>query len=209
MAKYEAISLDEILNIAARAAGGDNDALRELGRRNSQYGRAANQRARELEKRKMRTGAYVRAASNMGINRKDLDAGARPRFSQAKTGDAEHLLQSIEETIKFLNYQTGTVSGEMKRREHIIEGLERAGYNIGNDKQKFLDFLDSDAWTEIKDIYGSKDAMQKVSDNMASGADIEKLMTAYENYITKESTAEDILQVLDGWMNAANSSGNN
>ena len=97
----------------------------------------------------------------------------------------------------------------MKRRQHIIEGLEREGYNIGNDKQKFLDFLDSDAWMEIKDIYGSKDAMDKVSDNMARGADIETLMTAYENYITKESTAEDILQVLDGWMNEANSSGNN
>ena len=206
MARYKAISFDTIESLASRAAGGDSGALAELGRLNSKYGRAANQRARELEKREMKTGAYVRAAEKMGITKKQLKEGARPRFSQAKTGDSEHLLQSLEETVKFLNYQTATVSGEMLRREHIIEGLEKMGYNVGKDKQKFLDFLDSNAWEEFKDVFGSKDAMQKISDQMAKGADIGKLMTAYSNFVTKESNAEDVLSVFDGWINEANQS---
>ena len=200
MAKYKAISFDKIDDLANRAAGGDSSALAELGRLNSQYGRAANQRLRELEKRKMATGAYNRAAEMLKTD--------RPRFSQAKTGDAENLLRSLEITTKFLNYQTATISGEMKRRENIIKGLERAGYNVGNDKEKFLDFLDSNAWTEIKDIYGSKDAMRKVSDNMAKGADIGKLMDAYNEFETKQSNAADIISLMDGWLNETFARGN-
>lgn len=206
MGRYKAISMDYITEVATRAAGGDNSALAELGRLNSKYGRAANQRARELEKREMQTGAYVRAAEKMGISKKQLKEGARPRFSQAKTGDSENLLRSLEETVKFLNYQTATVSGEMLRREHIIEGLEKMGYNVGNDRKKFLDFLDSNAWEEFKDVFGSKDAMQKISDQMAKGADIGKLMEAYNNFVAREDESEDVLSVFDGWINETDQS---
>lgn len=206
MARYKSISMDYIEEVASRAAGGDSGALAELGRLNSKYGRAANQRARELEKREMQTGAYVRAAEKMGFSKKMLNEGGRPRFSQAKTGDAENLLRSLQETVKFLNYQTATVSGEMLRREHIIQGLEKMGYNVGNDKKKFLDFLDSNAWEEFKDVFGSKDAMQKISDQMAKGADIGKLMEAYNNFVAKEDEAEDVLSVFDGWINETDQS---
>lgn len=193
MARYKAISFDTIESLANRAAGGDSGALAELGRLNSKYGRAANQRARELEKRGMETGAYIRARETTG---KD-----RPRFSQAKTGDAESLLRSLEETTKFLNYQTSKVSGEMERRENILKGLDRAGYNVGNNKEGFLRFLDSDAWTEIRGMFGSKDAMQRVSDALESGKDIEELILAYQEFENGESKAEDVLQVFDGWAN--------
>lgn len=192
MAKYKSISVDALEAIAARAAGGDNSALAELGRLNSKYGRAANQRMRELEKRGMETGAYIRAQEETGK--------FRPRFSQAKTGSAEDLLRSIEQTTKFLNYQTGTVTGEMKRRENVITGIERAGYYIGKDKKKFLDFLDSKAWDEIRAMFGSKDAMRRISDALESGKDIGTLMGAYNKFVNKESEAEDILQVWDGWV---------
>ena len=193
MAQYKAISFDTIESLASRAAGGDSGALAELGSLNSKYGRAANQRARELEKRGMETGAYIRAREETG---KD-----RPRFSQAKTGDAESLLRSLEQTTKFLNYQTSRVSGEMQRRENIMQGMERAGYNVGKDKDAFLRFLDSNAWTEIRGMFGSKDAMQRVSDALESGADIEDLILAYQEFERGESEAEDILQVWDGWTN--------
>ena len=193
MARYKAISFDTIESLANRAAGGDSGALAELGRLNSKYGRAANQRARELEKRDMQTGAYIRAQEETG---KD-----RPRFSQSKTGDAESLLRSLEQTTKFLNYQTSRVSGEMQRRENIMQGMERAGYNVGKDKNAFLRFLDSNAWTEIRGMFGSKDAMQRVSDALESGADIEDLILAYQEFERGESEAEDILQVWDGWTN--------
>ena len=193
MERYKSISFDTIESLATRAAGGDSGALAELGRLNSKYGRAANQRARELEKRGMETGAYIRAKEETG---KD-----RPRFSQAKTGDAESLLRSLEQTTKFLNYQTSRVSGEMQRRENIMQGMERAGYNVGKDKDAFLRFLDSNAWTEIRGMFGSKDAMQRVSDALESGADIEDLILAYQEFERGESEAEDILQVWDGWTN--------
>lgn len=193
MARYKAISFDTIESLANRAAGGDSGALAELGRLNSKYGRAANQRARELEKRGMETGAYIRAQEETG---KD-----RPRFSQAKTGDAESLMRSLEQTTKFLNYQTSIVSGEMKRRENIMQGMERAGYNVGKDRDAFLRFLDSNAWTEIRGMFGSKDAMQRVSDALESGADIEELILAYQEFERGESNADDILQVWDGWVN--------
>ena len=193
MAQYKAISFDTIESLASRAAGGDSGALAELGRLNSKYGRAANQRARELEKRGMETGAYIRAKEETG---KD-----RPRFSQAKTGDAESLMCFLEKTIKFLNYQTSRVFGEMQRRNNIMQGMERAGYNVGKDKDAFLRFLDSNAWTEIRGMFGSKDAMQRVSDALESGADIEDLILAYQEFERGESEAEDILQVWDGWTN--------
>ena len=193
MARYKAISFDTIESLASRAAGGDSSALAELGRLNSKYGRAANQRARELEKRGMVTGAYIRAREETGK--------AKPRFSQAKTGDAESLVRSLEQTTKFLNYQTSMVSGEMIRRENIIKGMERAGYNVGKNKDAFLRFMDSNAWTEIRGMFGSKDAMQRVSDALESGADIEDLILAYQEFEQGESDAEDILQLWDGWAN--------
>ena len=193
MARYKAISFDTIESQASRAAGGDSSALAELGRLNSKYGRAANQRARELEKRGMETGAYIRAREELGK--------AKPRFSQAKTGDAESLIRSLEQTTKFLNYQTSMGSGEMLRRENIMKGMERAGYNVGKNKDAFLRFLDSNAWTEIRGMFGSKDAMQRVSDALESGADIEDLILAYQDFEQGESEAEDILQVWDGWTN--------
>ena len=193
MARYKAISFDTIESLGNRAAGGDSGALAELGRLNSKYGRAANQRARELEKRGLETGAYIRAQEETGKE--------KPRFSQAKTGDAESLIRSLEQTTKFLNYQTSMVSGEMLRRENIMKGMERAGYNTGNNKEGFLRFLDSNAWTEIRGMFGSKDAMQRVSDALESGADIEDLILAYQDFERGESEAEDILQVWDGWAN--------
>ena len=193
MARYKAISFDTIESLAAKAAGGDSGALAELGRLNSKYGRAANQRARELEKRGLETGAYIRAQEETGKE--------KPRFFQAKTGDAESLVRSLEQTTKFLNYQTSTVSGEMLRRENIMKGLERAGYNVGSNRDAFLRFLDSNAWTEIRGMFGSKDAMQRVSDALESGADIEDLILAYQEFEHRESDAEDILQVWDGWAN--------
>lgn len=193
MARYKAISFDTIESLASRAAGGDTSALAELGRLNSKYGRAANQRARELEKRGLETGAYIRAQEETGKE--------KPRFSQAKTGDAESLIRSLEQITKFLNYQTSMVSGEMLRRENIMKGMERAGYNVGNNREAFLRFLDSDAWTEIRGMFGSKDAMQRVSDALESGADIADLIQAYQEFEQGESEAEDILQVWDGWVN--------
>ena len=194
--KYSGISISELESLASRAAGGDTSALAELGRKNAMYGRAANQRARELEKRGLETGAYIRARESTGKE--------KPRFSQAKTGSAESLLRSIEETAKFLNYQTSAISGEMLRRENIMKGMERAGYNVGNNREAFLRFLDSNAWTEIRGMFGSKDAMQRVSDALESGADIEDLILAYQEFEQGESEAEDILQVWDGWANEDN-----
>lgn len=196
MARYKAISFDTIESLANRAAGGDTSALAELGRLNSKYGRAANQRARELEKRGLETGAYIRAQEETGKE--------KPRFSQAKTGDAESLIRSLEQTTKFLNYQTSMVSGEMLRRENIMKGMERAGYNVGSNRDAFLRFLDSNAWTEIRGMFGSKDAMQRVSDALEIGADIEDLIHAYQEFEHGESEAEDILQVWDGWVNEDN-----
>lgn len=191
MAKYKAISFDTIDSLAASAAGGDTSALAELGRLNSKYGRAANQRMRELEKRGLETGAYIRA--------QDITGREKPRLSQSKTGSAEELIRSLEETTKFLNYQTSTVSGEMIRRENILKGMERAGYSVGDDRKSFLSFLDSDAWNEIRGMFGSRDAMQRVSDAIDNGADIKDLMTAYEEFKAMDSAEEDILQVWDGW----------
>lgn len=191
MAKYKAISFEDIENLATKAATGDASALSELGRLNSKYGRAANQRMREMEKHGLETGAYKRAVE---------DTGGKGRFSQAKTGDAETLLRSLEKVTKFMNYQTSTVSGEMERRANILEGLDRAGYNVGSDRKAFLRFLDSDAWNEIRGMFGSKDAMKRVSDAMERGANIDDLVNAYNDFVAGESESEDILQVWDGWV---------
>ena len=144
---------------------------------------------RALERKGFETGAYKRAVEELG----------KARFSQAKTGSAESLLRSLEKVTKFLNYQTSTLSGEMERRSNILEGMERAGYNVGKDKAAFLRFLESDAWNEIRGMFGSKDAMARVSDAMERGANIDDLVESYNEFTAGESEAEDVLQVWDGW----------
>ena len=64
----------------------------------------------------------------------------------------------------------------------------------------FLRFLDSDAWNEIRGMFGSKDAMKRVSDAMERGANIDDLVNAYNDFVAGESESEDILQVWDGWV---------
>ena len=199
--RYQNINFGQIEDLASRAAGGDTSALAELGRLNSKYGRAANQRARDLEKSGMvTTAAYERA--------QDVTGREKPRFSQSKTGSAEDLLRKLEETTKFLNYQTSSVSGELKRRENVLKGLEDKGYDVGANRKAFLNFLNSDAWNEFRTILGSGDAMKEISDNIKAGASIQTLMDAYNKFTERESSAEDLLQVWDGWINATDQGGN-
>lgn len=182
---------------------GDIDTLREI---NEKLAKRANQRMKEFEKRGMETAAYTRAK---GYIQEYKELGNGENFSRRKSLDIDDLVQNIKEESKFLRSQTSTVSGEMKRREKIFstltdkeiievpEGMDRDSY-----KKKFLDFLDTDVWSEIKkSLYADTNiTMDEAGEAIAQGASVSDLVSAYNDYLSGE-TDTDIFEIWDNWRN--------
>lgn len=180
---------------------GDIDTLRAI---NEKLAKRANQRIREFEKRGMETAAYTRAK---GYIQEYKELGNGENFSRRKSLDIDDLMQNIKEESKFLRSQTSTVSGEMKRREKIFstltdkeiievpEGMDRDSY-----KKKFLDFLDTDVWSEIKkSLYADTNiTMDEAGEAIAAGASVSDLVSAYNDYLSGE-TDTDIFEIWDNW----------
>lgn len=115
-----------------------------------------------------------------------------------------------------MRWQTSTVSGEMKRREEIWEGLisqkidEKTGdikepvidlsgvTDIDAFKKKFLEFLDTNAWEEIKKHLYTKNILNEAGEAISAGASVEDLTEAMNSYMNGE-TDEDLFTIWDSW----------
>lgn len=185
---------------------GDIEALRDL---NEILAKRANQRIKEFEKRDMETAAYQRAK---GYIQEYKELGNGETFSRRKKLDIDELYQNVKEESKFLRSQTSTVSGEMKRREKIFNTLTKKDKNgksiipmpedMDRDqyKKKFLDFLDTDVWNEIKkSLYADTNiTMDEAGEAIAQGASVDDLVSAYNDYLSGE-TETDIFTIWDDW----------
>lgn len=185
---------------------GDIEALRDL---NEILAKRANQRIKEFEKRDMETAAYIRAK---GFIQEYKELGNGETFSRRKSLDIDDLYQNVKEESKFLRSQTSTVSGEMKRREKIFNTLTKKDKNgksiipLPEDqdrntyKKKFLDFLDTDVWSEIKkSLYADTNiTMDEAGEAIAQGASVDDLVSAYNDYLSGE-TETDIFEIWDNW----------
>ena len=203
MARAKLPTIQEIDNLYKK---GDVEALREM---NEKVAKRANQRMKEFEKRGLETAAYNRA---QGFIQEYKELGNGKNFSRRKSLDIDDLVMNIKEECKFLRSQTSTVSGEMKRREKIFNTLtkkDRNGKSIipsvsevddkDTYKKKFLDFLDTDVWNEIKkSLYADTNiTMDEAGEAIANGASVDDLEKAFNDYLSGEET--DIFEMWDKW----------
>ena len=201
-AKTKIPTVQEIDNLYK---SGDIEALRAI---NETLAKRANQRLAEFDKRDMETAAVTRAK---GFIQEYKELGNGKNFSRRKSMDIDDLVLNIKEESKFLRSQTSTVSGEMKRREKIFNTLTKKDKNgksiiptvskeeTDSYKKKFLDFLDSDVWSEIKKtLYSDTNiTMDEAGEAIASGASVEDLEAAFSDYLEGEET--DLFEIWDNW----------
>ena len=192
MAKYLQVpTQQEIDKMYRRAAKGDQTALSELLRINRQLSRRANNRMSDLRKAGFETAALRRAEYYL------QESGVKGKgFRTGKKMDLDTVTENLEQVSQFLNFQTSTISGERKRRADILNGLRDYGINIDKkDEQQFLDFLESDAWSEFKYISSGK-ILEEAAEKISAGASMQDLKDAYERY---QSGELDIFEAWDAW----------
>lgn len=181
MARFQRASLidiEELEALATAAEGGNALAEERLRDLNETYSRRASQRMRELENRDMNTKALQYAQHY-------LDQRDRTRFGAGKTADIDEVIENLEQARKFLSWETSTVGGERARVEGMLDTLQSHGiideFESEREKRSFLKFLESDAFKDYKKMIGSG-IIGEAQNAIASGATIDELNAAYEDY---------------------------
>ena len=176
---------DQLEALASRAARGDNAALDELGALNEQLGRVANNRMRRLERAGKTGDAYKRIGNTVGME--------KPRFSQAHTGSAESLFQSARTAAAALRQKETTLSGikevDVKTVDSVLDAFgENADSYTQKQKLRIADFLKTDAWKQLKSLYGSE-ALEAITD-AAMNDDFEEALNAFAEFDVEMSDTD-------------------
>lgn len=202
MKKGKIPSSQEIEELYNAASSGDKDALSQLGDLNARLAKRANERMRDIERRGLEgTAAYNRAKYYV----QEADYGTGQYFSQSKKLDVDDLFANIENASIYLRSQTSTAAGEIKRRKDIIDKLADRGHIEipENDpegfKRKFLDFLDSNAWDDIKKhMYAAGSGMLgDAAEAIQNGANVNDLLRAFKDY--QKGSDTDLFEMWDNW----------
>lgn len=194
----------ELDRLAAAAASGDQSAIDELGNLNNRLAKRANERMRDIERKGLSgTAAYNRAKYYI----QEQEFGTGEYFSQSKKLDVDDLVLNIQNASTYLRSQTSTAAGEMSRRADIIDKLSDRGHielsddpeKIDEFKKKFLDFLDSNAWDDIKKhMYAAGSGMLKdASEAIQNGANVNDLLRAFKDY--QKGSDTDLFEIWDNW----------
>ena len=205
MSRYGNIPTTQQINaLADKAASGDESALAELGELNNRISKRANQRMRDIEAKGLEgTAAYNRA--QYFIQDQDFGTKNRKYFTQSRNLEVEDAALNIINASQFLRSQTSTAAGEMRRRADIIDRLEEGGYiDVPDDdptefKRNFLEFLDTNAWDDIKKhMYATNSGMLKeAGEAIQNGAKLSDLMRAHKDYQRGADT--DLHEIWDNW----------
>ena len=191
-----------IKSLAEKAAAGDPAAISELGDLNNRIAKRANQRMRDIEAKGLEgTAAYNRA--KYFVQNQDFGTGAY--FSQSRKLDADDAALNLINATQYLRSQTSTAAGEMRRRADIVDRLEEGGWieipeeDPATFKRKFLDFLDSNAWDDIKKhMYATNSGLlQDAGEAIQNGAKLGDLMRAFKDY--QKGADTDLFEIWDNW----------
>lgn len=191
-----------IKSLAEKAAAGDLAAISELGDLNNRIAKRANQRMRDIEAKGLEgTAAYNRAKYFV----QNQDFGTGQYFSQSRKLDADDAALNLINATQYLRSQTSTAAGEMRRRADIVDRLEEGGWiEIPEEdpttfKRKFLDFLDSNAWDDIKKhMYATNSGLlHDAGEAIQNGAKLGDLMRAFKDY--QKGADTDLFEIWDNW----------
>lgn len=194
----------EIEQLYNAASSGDVDAVRALGDLNNKIAKRANERMRDIERKGLSgTAAYGRAKYYI----QNQDFGSGDYFSQSRKLDIDDLMLNIENASSYLRSQTSTAAGEMKRRSNIIDTLADRGYiempigktSVADFEKKFLQFLDSNAWADIKKhMYATGSGMLgDAAEAIQNGANVNDLIRSFKDY--QKGAETDLFEIWDNW----------
>lgn len=216
MKKRKTISLPSMQQIEALYDAGDIAQLRAL---NERLAKVANQRMAQLYKSGITHSSALERAKYYTQQVLDIPTGGV--FSRSKKIDIDTLKEQLQEELIFLRSRTSLVTGERQRRaekafKSLTEGKNGApAYMelpkdiqvpadfVGSEKDyfrdKFLSFLDQDAWKDIKKYLYSADTnlLAEAGEAIARGASIKDLSAAYRDYLRGEV---DIYTMWDTWV---------
>ena len=188
---------------------GNIDQLRNI---NERLAKTANQRMQQLFKSDVESPALERAQYYLY---QESDVASGGVFSRSKKIEAEDLVDQIKEELIFLRSKASTVSGTKdKRADKVFDTLTKGkldeagnretpyldlsefntpegwkGEDVEYFKKKFLYFLSTDAWKDIKKHYyvtNSNKLMKEVGEAIAAGASLNELMTSYKQFLRNE-----------------------
>lgn len=211
------INLPTTQEIERLYKSGDIEALRSI---NERLAKTANQRMAQLYKSKIETEALKNAKYFLEQESEVATGGV---FSRSKKIEAEDLVDQLKQELKFLRSETSTVSGVKEIRADkvfttLTEGKKDQYGNVISDpylqipenikppsswsgseteyfKKKFLAFLSSDAWKDIKKfLYTTNDntLLREAGESIAAGAKLSDLNKAYQDYLSNEISIYDL-----------------
>lgn len=194
MAKLKIPSLGTLEDLATRAAGGDNEALRRLGKESERLNRALNQRMRTLEKAGKTGDAYKLIKEAFG---------GKTRGSQARTGSAEQLFRNARSAASALGYKESTLGGI---REVDTKTANKVAQHFGHKEpltksqvDNLNKFMASDAWKEMVKVFGSDSPTAgDAVDLILNGED--ELRDAFMEAISGYDDHGNIFDTLDGFV---------
>lgn len=185
------------------ALEGDPEAIEWMREQNRLMSKSANQRMRYMERTGM-VDEWGRGTAAYNNAKEDLLQLGQEKFLTGKNIDINQMYDNMSDARFFLESQTSTRRGEMKRRERIIGSLEEGGYltvpsnpvEAAKFKKEFAQFLDSDAFTDLKKYMGTN-IIKEASDAIARGAKVQDLANIFRQYQAKNDA--DIFNVWDSW----------
>lgn len=176
---------------AKQAESGNEAALRNLQNRYVREVKRANERARNLDRHGLDTGALKQYRRNLDGN----------FLSQSKNLDIDTMVSNLKRAEKFLKSQTSTVSGEMKRRHENYLTLTKPkrdkrgriiaqsfvkpppeGMSKLQQERALNRFLSNKHFEELKKNFGSN-IISQASDAINRGVPVGRLSRLYNEYI--------------------------
>lgn len=197
--------------------------IKELRAINEKLAKTANQRMAQLFKSGIKNSSALKRAQYYLYQESEVATGGV--FSRSKKLDADQLLDQIQQEMIFLRSESSTVTGEKRVRalksfktmtseKSDEKGNVIAPYlEIPDDikvpkswkgsredyfQEKFLDFLEQDAWKDIKKfLYAdNSNILAEAGEAIARGASLKDLRDAYKQYLRGEI---DVYSMWDEW----------
>lgn len=191
MASSIIIGTSWINRTAKQAESGNEAALKSLQNRYVREVKRANERARNLDKHGLDTGALKQYRRNIDGN----------FLSQSKNLDIDTMVSNLKRAEKFLKSQTSTVSGEMKRRHENYLTLTKPkrdkrgriiaqsfvkpppeGMSKLKQEQALNRFLSNKHFEELKKTLGTN-VIKEAADAINQGVPVIRLSRLYNEYV--------------------------
>lgn len=177
MIKQKPIDFDEIYQMS----------LRQQQQMYYALAKRANQRFRDIEKTKMKSGAVKKAKSYL------KDVYGRATFIQSKKLTGLQLQEGLKALEEFFNSKTSSRSGVREVMEKHVQIFKDKGIEIV-DKKKFFNFLSSKQFKTLSKYVPSDELVEDFNNAMDDGYKVGEIKKQYQDYLNSEMTFEQVAE---------------